>query len=100
MPPIHGLEALTQYVAALHAGFPDIQFTVEEQIVEGDKAAARWTCKGTHKGEFMGIPATGKQTSAVGISTYRLQNGKFVENWVLWDALNLLRQLGVLPPVG
>jgi steroid delta-isomerase-like uncharacterized protein len=98
MPPIQGIEGLKQYVWALHVGYPDIQFTVEQKIVEGDNAAVRWRCEGTHKGEFMGIPATGKRTQATGISTSRLEGGKIIENWVIWDALNLLRQLGIIPP--
>ena len=66
----------------------------------GGKAAMRFTARGTHKGEFQGIPPTGKQVTLSGINIQHIVDGKIVENWVSLDALGMLQQLGVLPPMG
>jgi steroid delta-isomerase-like uncharacterized protein len=80
--------------------FPDLRLTIEDMIAEGDEVTARWSCRGTHKGDLSGIPPTGKQVSISGVSIARLANGKVVENWVNWDALGLMQQLGVVPEIG
>ena len=69
-------------------------------IAEGDKVAVRFTARGTHKGEFLGIPPTGKQVAWAGINIYRVASGKIAETWQLSDGLGLMQQLGVVPPVG
>ena len=89
-----GLKQLAQgYVAA----FPDMELKVEDQVAEGDKVVSRWSARGTHKGELMGIPATGKQATVTGITIDRLESGKIVESWNNWDTLGLLQQLGAVP---
>ena len=97
---IHGPEGIEQFYATLRAAFPDIHFTVEDQVAEGDRVVTRWTARATHKGEFQGIPATGKQVSVTGIDIDRLANGKVVECWPVADELGLLQQLGVVPTPG
>lgn len=95
---VQGLEAMKQFVSMYLAAFPDGHFTIEDQIAEGDKIVTRWTFRGTHKGELQGIPPTGKQVIVTGISMDRVADGKAVEAWSNFDALGMLKQLGVLPP--
>lgn len=94
---IQGAEGLKQFYIELHQAFPDFHCNVEDQIAEGDRVVTRWTARGTHKAEFMGIPATGKQGNVTGIYIDRLVNGKIVETWTEWDALGMMQQLGVIP---
>jgi steroid delta-isomerase-like uncharacterized protein len=77
--------------------FPDIRFTIEDLVAEGESVIARWSCHGTHKGDLNGIAPTGKQFTISGISISRLSNGKMIEGWVNWDALGMMQQLGVVP---
>jgi steroid delta-isomerase-like uncharacterized protein len=80
--------------------FPDIRFTIEDLTAEGETVVARWSCRGTHKGELNGIAPTGKQFTITGISIARFTNGKMTEGYVNWDALGLMQQLGVVPELG
>lgn len=82
------------------AGFPDYQTTIEDLLAEGDKVAARIRMTGTHTGNFMGIPATGKQVSFTGIYIARIEDGKIVEHWGEEDSVSLLTQLGAMPKMG
>lgn len=78
------------------AAFPDLRFTIEDVIGEGDKVLTRWTLTGTQQGEFMGIPATGRAISVSGMSLDRIEAGLVVEGFDGWDALGLRRQLGAI----
>jgi predicted ester cyclase len=80
--------------------FPDGAETIEEQIGEGDRVATRTTYRGTHTGELMGIPPTGKEVVLTGMIINRLMNGKIRERRVLFDQFGLLQQLGVVPMPG
>jgi len=80
--------------------FPDIRFTVEDIIAEGETVVARWSCRGTHKGDLNGIAPTGKQFNITGVSITRFTNGKMSEGFVNWDALGLMQQLGAVPELG
>lgn len=80
--------------------FQDLRVTVEELFAEGETVTARWSCRGTHRGELNGIAPTGKQISINGISISRFAAGKMVEGWVNWDALGLMQQLGAVPEIG
>jgi predicted ester cyclase len=80
--------------------FPDLHFTVEDIIAEGDKVVTRLTCRGTQQGAFMGIPPTGKQATVTAIDINRFAGGKSVEHWLNMDTLGLLQQLGVIPAPG
>lgn len=95
-----GPEDVKQIVTMVRTGFPDVRFTVKDLIAEGDKVVGRWTFRGTHTGNFMGIPPTGKQASVMGIAIYRIANGKIAEAWVAWDQMGLMQQLGVVPSAG
>lgn len=89
-----GRVGLVGFVAYLRAGFPDVHFDVEELLADGDKVTTRWRCRGTHRGEFMGIPATGRAVNVSGMAIHRIADGQLVEGWNNWDALGLLQQLG------
>jgi len=82
------------------AGLADRQSTVEDQIAEGDKVMTRWTYRGTHKGDLMGIAPTDKQVTVTGICIDRIVGGKIVEEWGEMDNLGMMQQLGVVPPMG
>ena len=82
------------------AAFPDSKTTTDDLIAEGDKVVERFTLVGTQKGDFMGIPATGKPVKVTGMSIFRIANGKIVEHWGENDGIGLLMQLGVLPAPG
>lgn len=99
-PEVRGPKGFKQFVTIYRAAFPDIHFTIEDQIAEGDKVVARWTTLGTHQGELKGIPPTLKQVVVTGISILRITSGKIEEEWVNWDTLGMLQQLGVIPLIG
>lgn len=93
----NGPEGFKQTAAMYRAAFPDIHITIEDQLAEGDKVVTRWTGSGTHQGELMGIPPTGKQVTVTGIGIDRIANGKIVEHWEIFDQLGMMQQLGVIP---
>ena len=94
-PPMD-LEAFKKVVAS-YAAFSDYHNTVEDMVAEGDKVAFRFERQATHTGEFMGVPASGKQVSWMTIGIVRLANGKIVEFWNSPDRMGMLQQVGVLP---
>ena len=91
------LAGIKQWQAMVSASFPDIQFSVESQIAEGDMVSTRWSCRGTHKAEFMGIPATNKSIVVTGMIHGRFVDGKVAESWGNWDAMGMMQQMGVIP---
>ncbi len=95
-----GREGFKQAVVMMHGAFPDIHYTIDDMVAEGDRIAARWTLRGTHAGEFLGIPATGKQVTVEGIHILRFASGQIVECWEVWDRLSMLQQLGAIPSSG
>ncbi len=95
VPP--GVEGLTLLFAMFRAGFPDIQFPIEDLIAEGDKVVARYTVRGTHRGDFQGIPPTGKEVAFSSIEIDRMVDGKVQEHWFEMDLLGLMGQLGAIP---
>ncbi len=99
-PDIVGLEGYKKFFTASFTGFPDAQNIVEDIVAEGDKVAARWTFRGTHKGEYLGIAPTGKYVTGTLTAIYRIAGGKIVECWGDADNLGLLRQLGVVAQPG
>ncbi|MEZ4725925.1 MAG: ester cyclase [Caldilineaceae bacterium] len=90
-------EALKQHIAGAEAAFPHYEMITEDLIAEGDKVVVRFTMRATHQGDFMGIPATGRQVNVPGIIIYRIADGKIVEHWMHFDALAMMQQLGVQP---
>ena len=97
---IKGLEASMQVLSMLLTAFPDARFTVEDVIAEGDRVASRYTFRGTHQGDLMGIAPTGKQVTVTGIIINRIVDGKSAEGWLNFDALGMVQQLGALPAMG
>jgi steroid delta-isomerase-like uncharacterized protein len=93
----NGPEGSKMLIKAYRNAFPDLHFTIDEQIVEGNTVVTRWSAHGTHTGELAGIPATGKRTTVVGLGVDRVENGKIVESWGLFDQFGMLQQLGVIP---
>ena len=102
--PIPGFAAdrngLKEFFRMSFAAFPDLHNSNEDMIISGDKVAVRFASRGTHKGPFMGIPATGKRITITGMATNRMAGGQIVENWVSLDLFGLLQQLGAIPPMG
>jgi steroid delta-isomerase-like uncharacterized protein len=95
-----GLEGAKKKWAMYLAGIPDLRVTIEELVAEGDKVGVRRSYAGTHRGELLGVPPTGKQVRVGGISIFRLAGGKIAEQWEQLDRLALMQQLGVLPTPG
>jgi steroid delta-isomerase-like uncharacterized protein len=89
---------LKQMIANLRSAFPDLRCTIEDEIGEGNKIAAHWTMRGTHKGAYFGNLATGRQVEVQGFIFARTTHGQIVENWILIDQMGLLQQLGIVPP--
>ena len=92
-----GPELYKQRVAEFTTSFPDLRFTIEDMICEKEKVAVSWIISGTHKGEFMDIPATGLKVSVEGITIHHVANGKILDSSARWNALGLMRQLGQAP---
>jgi steroid delta-isomerase-like uncharacterized protein len=92
-----GPEAYKRGVKLYVEAFPDVHFTAEEVIAEGNMVVLRWTAFGTHQGPLAGLPPTGRRITTTGVSIGRREDGKLAEEWSQWDALGLMRQLGALP---
>jgi steroid delta-isomerase-like uncharacterized protein len=92
-----GLEGLKDVLRGMRSAFPDIDFSIKEQVCEGDKVVSRFEWTGTHKAEFMGVPATGRQVRVWGVVIDRLEAGRIKDTRILMDALGLMMQLGALP---
>ena len=99
-PTVRDREALMQTFAEWDTAFSDGHVRVEDMVAEGDRVVQRWTYHATHTGEFMGIPATGKELTITATTTYRLSGGKVAECWWNYDNLGIMHQLGVIPPMG
>ena len=94
---IRGLKDFKQFYSEFYDAFPDNHLTLDDTVVEGDKAATRYTVTGTHKGAFMGVPPTNKKVTMSAIEIDRVVGGKFVEGWERFDTLGFMQQLGVVP---
>lgn len=90
-----GVDEFITNVRELHAAFPDHRTVIEEFIHAGDKVVTRWSSRGTHEREYFGVPATGREVAAMGITISRFEEGRIAEEWVSWDARYVLRALGV-----
>ena len=97
------LDAFKEMAAMYRAAFPDLYLCIEDVIApgeKGEKVAMRWSSTGTHQGEWMGLAPTGKRVQTSRISFLRFEAGKIAEEWVYWDNLGLLQQLGAVPEPG
>jgi steroid delta-isomerase-like uncharacterized protein len=92
-----GIEAAKASITGYREAFPDLRLTIEQQLAEGEYVTTRWSARGTHQGNLMGMAPTGKQATVTGITIDRIVDGRFVESWTNWDTLGLMQQLGVIP---
>jgi steroid delta-isomerase-like uncharacterized protein len=92
-----GPESEKKRVNLYRTAFHDFRLNLEDLLADGETVVARWSCRGVHKGELNGIAPTGKQFAITGVTIARFSSGKIVEGFVNWDALGLMRQLGVVP---
>jgi len=93
---IRGPQEFQTFVEQLRGAFPDIHVTIEDAFAAGDKVVARWSATMTHRGDHLGLPATGKQVRITGISIGRIVDGKIVEGWDNWDQLGMMREIGAV----
>jgi steroid delta-isomerase-like uncharacterized protein len=94
---IRGPEGVRQFIVMLRAAFPDLQVTVEDVLAEGDKVVQRWSARGSHQGELMGLAPSGKRISVAGITISHFEGGKVAEEWELYDTMGMMQQLGAIP---
>ncbi|HUI51415.1 MAG TPA: ester cyclase [Terriglobales bacterium] len=94
-----GPENYRRQVERFLTGLPDLRFDIEDTISEGEKLVVSWTITGTHRGEFLGVPATNRKVSFSGITINHIRSGKIIETTVIWDGLGLLEQFGVELPI-
>jgi steroid delta-isomerase-like uncharacterized protein len=95
-----GPEEYKRNVLVFLAGYPDLHWTIEDIIAEKDKVVACWTISGTHRGDYMGIPATNKTVSVDGITIHHIADGKIMDSYSNWDVLGMMQQLGVVSALG
>ncbi len=100
LPASSGIEGINEVITACRAAFEHLNITVEDMIAEGNDVAARFTARGIHKGNFMGLPATGKPITMTGIEIFRIKDGKIIELWGEANLLGLMQQLGIIPVPG
>ena len=93
---IHGIDGFKRYVERDRLAFPDVHFTIEDEVVEGDKVVTRFICRGTHEGYLVGIAPTGKRMTVSGIVLNRFANDRLMESWINFDTFGMMRQLGVI----
>lgn len=94
---VEGLDAVRQFVDAMHVALPDLTEVIHNQVSDGDYEVHRWTISGTHQGEWMGIPPTDNTIRFGGLTLARIKDGKIVEEWSYTNTLSLLTQMGALP---
>jgi predicted ester cyclase len=95
--PLRGPDGFKENISTYRAAYSDARITVDDQIAEGDKVATRWTGRGLHDGDLMGVAPTGKQVKVSGLTLSRLENGKVIEEYTNWDTFGMMQQLGVVP---
>jgi steroid delta-isomerase-like uncharacterized protein len=97
--PVPDPERVERGYAAMVEAFPDLRTAEADSVQEDDKVAFRWLLSGTHEGEFMGVAATGRRVEVMGMDIVRVADGEIAEHWGEFDAMGLLRQIGVIPPI-
>jgi steroid delta-isomerase-like uncharacterized protein len=95
--PGPGIEAMNNVITTCRAAFHGLHVTIDDIMADGDKVTARFTARGVHKGEFMGLPPTGKAITMTGIEIFRIKDGKIAELWGEANLMGLMQQLGILP---
>ncbi|HEX6709532.1 MAG TPA: ester cyclase [Rubrobacter sp.] len=95
---VRGAESIKAEIEYFRNAVPDLTYTVEDQVVEGDKVVSRYTVSGTHQGEFFGVPGSGKHIEMTGINIDRFdESGKLIEEWPEYDLLGAMQQMGAIP---
>jgi predicted ester cyclase len=97
---VRGPEGFKGLVSTYHAGFPDFRVTIDDMIAEGDSVVSRWTVRGTHQGELMGSAPTGNQVTFTGYLFDRIVGSKIEEEWVDYDTLHVMQEIGAVPQQG
>jgi steroid delta-isomerase-like uncharacterized protein len=97
LPSSPGIEGINEVITACRAAFEHLNVTIEDMVADGNNVAARFTARGIHKGDFMGLPATGKPITMTGIEIFRIKDGKIAELWGEANLLGLMQQLGIIP---
>lgn len=100
LPASPGIKGINEVVTACRAAFEHLNVTVEDMVAEKDRVAARFTARGVHKGDFMGLSPTGKPITMTGIEIFRIKDGKIAELWGEANLLGLMQQLGIFPAFG
>jgi steroid delta-isomerase-like uncharacterized protein len=90
-------DAWAAFMSAFPTAFPDAQISVDASVAERDIVVSRWTLTGTHRGEFQGVPPTGKAVTMVGIDFSRVVDGKIDEHWAQFDVIGVMQQIGAIP---
>ena len=98
-PPMD-LEGHSQFGTMFYSAFPDLEHIIEDTVAEDGKAVLRFTLHGTHKGDFMGIPPTGKEVRVACMAIFQIADGKITEVYGILDQFGMMQQLGVIPPQG
>jgi steroid delta-isomerase-like uncharacterized protein len=93
---IQGPEEARRFLGMYLSAFPDMRVSVEDEIAEGDKVVTRWTIRGTHRGELMGMAPTDEQVEIKGITIHRIEGGRIAEEWERYDNLSVMQQLGAI----
>lgn len=100
LPCSPGVQGIIEVISACRAAFEHLDVTVEDMVAEGDRVAARFTARGIHRGDFMGLTATEKSITMTGIEIFRIENGRIAELWGEANLVGLMGQLGILPSSG
>jgi len=90
-----GVENIKRHISTCRSGFPDLKFTIGDTIAERNEVVIHWTARGTHKAQFLGISPTNRVATVSGTSIFRIEDGRITEQWVDWNLMTLMEQLGV-----
>lgn len=90
-----GADNIRSHIENCRRGFPDMRFTIDDTIAEGNEVVHHWTVTGTHRGQFLGLAPTNRQATVSGSSIFRIQNSKIAEQWSDWNLMSLMEQLGI-----
>lgn len=96
-PVPRGPEVMREHISGWLESFPDLRFSIEQTVVEGDRIASHLVMVGSHQGTWMGIPASGKKVQIRMMTIHRIAGGKIAEDWVLVESLGFFQQLGIIP---
>ncbi len=94
---VRGPEGVKEEASMYRNAFPDVRLMIEDQVAEGDKVVTRWIGVGTNQGEMMGVAPTRNRVRVDGMTIDRIEDGKIVEEWEIFDAMGLMQQLGAIP---